>query len=122
MADDRMLSRRNMLRAAALAVAGVGAGAVLAACGAPAASPTTAPTTKPAAPAAGATTAPSSGAAPAATTAPAAAAPKPATGAPVTIRFTTWWEPLAQYLKEAQQLFEAANPGITVNTEFIPGT
>lgn len=127
MTEDRTLARRRLLRAAAFAIAGGGVGTVLAACGAPAPSPTAAPAkpaeSKPAEskPAAAATTAPAGGAAPAATTAP-AAAPKPGSSAPVAIRFTTWWEPLAQYINQAKQQFESANPGTTVTMEFVAGT
>jgi multiple sugar transport system substrate-binding protein len=56
---------------------------------------------------------------PAATTAPAA---KPGTSAATTIRFTTWWEPLVQYYDEAKKQFEANNPGLSVNMEFVAGT
>ena len=49
----------------------------------------------------------------------AAAAAKPAASAPFNIRFITWWEPLDKYLVEVTEVFQAANPGLTVTTEFL---
>src|SRR5882762_6903756 len=95
MGETRRLSRRQMLRGAALVLGSIPGAAILAACGGGAAPAPAAATTAPAAPAA--TTKP---AAPAATTAPAAAAApttaaqaatKPATtGQRITIRDHDW--------------------------------
>jgi ABC-type glycerol-3-phosphate transport system substrate-binding protein len=104
--SDGSLSRRTLLRLASAAAAGGAASAILAACGGAPASPTAAPA-KPAE------------SKPAATTAPAAPAKS---SAAVTVRFTTWWQPLEQYIAQAKQMFEAKNPNITINTEFIAGT
>src|SRR5262245_23883217 len=129
-------------RFVALTFGSIGAGALLAACGAPAA-PTAAPAkteskpaaaepTKPAAAAAVEPTRPAAAAA--ATTAPAAAAAaptaatasapapaaKPATSkAPITMRFTTWWVPLEAGLKDAGAQIKERLPYLTVETEMI---
>jgi multiple sugar transport system substrate-binding protein len=116
--SDRSHSRRHVLRLVGLAAAGGGTVAVLAACGGAPASPTAAPASPTAAPAKSEPAKPAD-AMPAATTAPAAA--KPASGAAATVRFTTWWQPLEQYINQAKQMFEAKNPNITINMEFVPG-
>lgn len=120
-----VLSRRHLLRLAAATGAG-GVSAILVACGGAApASPAAAPTkgagesTPAAAPTKGAS---ESKPAASATQASQPTAAKAGASAATTIRFTTWWEPLSQYLDQAKQIFESKNPGINVNTEFVAGT
>jgi ABC-type glycerol-3-phosphate transport system substrate-binding protein len=127
--ETRRLSRRQMLRGAALVLGSIPGAAILAACGGGAA-PTApaAATTAPAAPAA--TTKP---AAPAATTAPAAGAPtaapatatKPATtGQRVVIRDHDWTQgtPGAQgdWYDGFIAKFEETHPDIQIQREWIP--
>ncbi|HLH75047.1 MAG TPA: extracellular solute-binding protein [Chloroflexota bacterium] len=38
---------------------------------------------------------------------------------PVTITYNTWWVPLQDVIKTFTQNFQDANPGVTVNTQFI---
>jgi len=128
-AETRRLSRRQMLRGAALVLGSIPGAAILAACGggaspAPAVA-TTAPaapaaTTKPAAPAA--TTAPAAAAAP--TAAPQAATKPAATGQRVTIRDHDWTQgtPGAQgdWYDGFIAKFEAAHPDIQIQREWIP--
>ena len=127
-AEPRRLSRRQMLRGAALVLGSIPGAAILAACGGGAAPAPAAATTAPAAPAA--TTKP---AAPAATTAPAAAAPtaapqaatKPATtGQRITIRDHDWIQgtPGGQgdWYDAFIAKFEDAHPDIQVQREWFP--
>jgi ABC-type glycerol-3-phosphate transport system substrate-binding protein len=139
----RRLSRRNMLRGAAIVLGSIPGSAILAACGgggAPAAAPTTAPaaaapTTAPAAPkpttapAAAATTAPAAAAKP--TTAPAAAptsapaaAAKPAGGPRVTVRDHDWLQGNPGQQGDWYDMFiaqfEDAHPDIHVEREWFP--
>jgi len=130
-AEPRRLSRRQMLRGAALVLGSIPGAAILVACGGGAAPAPAAATTAPAAPAA--TTKPAAPAAPAATTAPAAAAPttapqaatKPATTAQrVTIRDHDWLQgnpgQQGDWYDMFVAQFEADHPDIHVEREWFP--
>jgi ABC-type glycerol-3-phosphate transport system substrate-binding protein len=128
-AETRRLSRRQMLRGAALVLGSIPGAAILAACGggaspAPAVA-TTAPaapaaTTKPAAPAA--TTAPAAAAAP--TAAPQAATKPAATGQRITIRDHDWIQgnpgQQGDWYDAFIAKFEADHPDIQVQREWFP--
>ena len=105
--ENRKLTRRDFVRLGA----GVTAGSLLAACGAPAAP----------APAAPAAEAPAS-AAPAADQ-PAAAADAPATGFQGELEFWDWdYEPRMNYTDQLVKEFEAAHPGVTLKYNPLPWT
>src|SRR4030081_951223 len=136
--ETRRLSRRQMLRGAALVLGSIPGAAILAACGGGAAAAPAAATTAPAAPAA--TTKPAAPAATAATTAPGtapttapAAAPttapqaatKPATTAQrVTIRDHDWLQgnpgQQGDWYDTFIAKFEADHPDIQVEREWFP--
>src|SRR5712691_9095893 len=117
----RYLSRRQMLRGAAVVLASIPGSAILAACGGAAPAPAAA-TTKPAAPAP--TTAPAAPAAAAPTSAPAAAVKPASTGARVVIRDHDWIQgnpgQQGDWYDAFIAKFEDTHPDIKVEREWFP--
>jgi ABC-type glycerol-3-phosphate transport system substrate-binding protein len=114
----RRLSRRQMLRGAAVVLGTIPGAALLAACGSPAPppAPAAAPTTKPADAA--------KPAAPAATSAPAAAAPAASTGQRVVIRDHDWIQgnpgQQGDWYDGFIAKFEETHPDIKIEREWFP--
>src|SRR5437868_5874026 len=120
--EARRLSRRQMLRGAALVLGSIPGAAILAACGGGAAPAPAAATTKPAAPAP--TTAPAAPAAAAPTSAPAAATKPASTGARVVIRDHDWIQgnpgQQGDWYDAFIAKFEDSHPDIKVERERFP--
>src|SRR5258708_3495035 len=121
--EVRRLSRRQMLRGAAVVLGSIPGAAILAACGGGAAPAPAAATTAPAAPAA--TTKPAAAApAGAPTAAPAAAAKPAATGQRIVIRDHDWIQGNAgqqgDWYDAFITKFEDAHPDIKVEREWFP--
>ena len=120
MSDElrRRLSRRQILRGAAVVLGTIPGAALLAACGAPPPppAPAAAPTTKPADPA--------KPAAPAATSAPAAAAPAASTGQRVVIRDHDWIQgtpgPAGRLVRRLHRQVRGSEPGHQGRARVVP--
>src|SRR5437868_8994454 len=127
-AETRRLSRRQMLRGAALVLGTIPGTAILAACGGGSAPAPAAATAKPAAPAAAATTATAATTPPAAAAAPTsapAAAAKPATSVQqVVIRDHDWIQgnpgQQGDWYDAFIAKFEDAHPDIKISREWFP--